>query len=259
VNITKEIYDELSQDSRRFLKYNSKLKGWQELSSSQVRDKVGHSLRFRNKQRHNAAVSDSSTNVPSSQSKTAIRRLRNISMTDSESELLQLHTHSRNNSSSTTTTVSSATSPSESPVPSSPVSQRKVLSLSMTGWKPPQANTSSIHRVSPPAPSKTMHILNAAYANFGSQIPLTNPEAPAPTFSDSALASTTTAPDISAMSPALVLSNWDNNDTTYGSSRGPMTLANNDRDVIDIMQEPLMEFEPQSFPLLGNSEDLFLG
>jgi hypothetical protein len=45
--ITKEIYDVLSQNSR-FLKLNDQEKVWEEITPLQARDKIGHALRFAN-------------------------------------------------------------------------------------------------------------------------------------------------------------------------------------------------------------------
>lgn len=53
MEITKEIYTHLSEQSSRFLKYNSKTGLWQELTSSAVRDKIGHALRFANRRKRN--------------------------------------------------------------------------------------------------------------------------------------------------------------------------------------------------------------
>ena len=47
MGITKEIYGDLRRNSNsRFLKFNAKRHGWNELTESQVRDKIGHALRF---------------------------------------------------------------------------------------------------------------------------------------------------------------------------------------------------------------------
>jgi hypothetical protein len=51
MEITKQIYQDLSQQSKRFLKFNTKEGVWQELNSSSVRDKIGHALRFANKRK----------------------------------------------------------------------------------------------------------------------------------------------------------------------------------------------------------------
>ncbi|CAB9514923.1 expressed unknown protein [Seminavis robusta] len=59
MEITKQLYNQIRRQSVRFLKFNhSKKNGWQELTSSQVRDKIGHALRFvnRRKRRKNRAT-----------------------------------------------------------------------------------------------------------------------------------------------------------------------------------------------------------
>jgi len=44
--ITKEIYESVyDAKASRFLKYNSEARQWEELSTMQARDKVGHALR----------------------------------------------------------------------------------------------------------------------------------------------------------------------------------------------------------------------
>ncbi|CAB9517905.1 expressed unknown protein [Seminavis robusta] len=59
--VTKQLVDLLNQASARFLKYNNKEKAWEELSSLQARDKVGHALRFANRitRKAGAGVGDS--------------------------------------------------------------------------------------------------------------------------------------------------------------------------------------------------------
>lgn len=47
--ITLEIYDLLAKTHSRFLKYNEKMKAWEELPFMQARDKIGHALRFANR------------------------------------------------------------------------------------------------------------------------------------------------------------------------------------------------------------------
>lgn len=50
MEVTKEIYDSLGAQNGRFLKYNSKVKSWVELSSLLARDKISHALRFANRE-----------------------------------------------------------------------------------------------------------------------------------------------------------------------------------------------------------------
>ena len=47
--VTREIYETLKAIGSRFLKFNSSLQVWQELSARAARDKVGHALRFANR------------------------------------------------------------------------------------------------------------------------------------------------------------------------------------------------------------------
>lgn len=47
--VTKEIYDSLSNQNSRFLKYSNDLQGWEEISSLLARDKISHALRFANR------------------------------------------------------------------------------------------------------------------------------------------------------------------------------------------------------------------
>lgn len=63
MEITKEIYQHLSQQSSRFLKFNSKTGMWQELTSSAVRDKIGHALRFANRRKRNRRSKEGASNV----------------------------------------------------------------------------------------------------------------------------------------------------------------------------------------------------
>merc|ERR1712232_716119 len=51
MNVTKEIYDSLGSQNSRFLKYNAKAEGWEELSSLLARDKISHALRFANREK----------------------------------------------------------------------------------------------------------------------------------------------------------------------------------------------------------------
>lgn len=51
MNVTKEIYDSLGTQNSRFLKYNAKAEGWEELSSLLARDKISHALRFANREK----------------------------------------------------------------------------------------------------------------------------------------------------------------------------------------------------------------
>jgi hypothetical protein len=57
MNVTKEIYDSLGCQSSRFLKYNAKAKGWEELSSLLARDKISHALRFANREKKDPSAS----------------------------------------------------------------------------------------------------------------------------------------------------------------------------------------------------------
>lgn len=74
MNITKEIYEDMRcKSDSRFLKFSSKRQGWIELSESQVRDKIGHALRFvlktkkkRERKSHRRALSLSSVVTNSS-------------------------------------------------------------------------------------------------------------------------------------------------------------------------------------------------
>lgn len=45
-----EIYEQLSAENRRFLKYNDKVKMWEEITPLAGRDKIGHALRFANRE-----------------------------------------------------------------------------------------------------------------------------------------------------------------------------------------------------------------
>lgn len=45
MSLTREIYNRVSQTAR-FLRYNQKVGGWEELTAAVARDKVGHALRF---------------------------------------------------------------------------------------------------------------------------------------------------------------------------------------------------------------------
>ena len=47
--VTREIYETLKATGARFLKFNSSLQVWEELSARAERDKVGHALRFANR------------------------------------------------------------------------------------------------------------------------------------------------------------------------------------------------------------------
>lgn len=48
--ITKEIYDSLSEKQCRFLRFDSKANVWDEIPTMAARDKIGHSLRFANRE-----------------------------------------------------------------------------------------------------------------------------------------------------------------------------------------------------------------
>ena len=61
MSVTKEIYDKLGSQNSRFLKYNSKAEGWEELTSLLARDKISHALRFANREKKAASESSSST------------------------------------------------------------------------------------------------------------------------------------------------------------------------------------------------------
>ncbi|CAB9497620.1 expressed unknown protein [Seminavis robusta] len=50
-SITREMYDTITQASIRFLKFNDERKGWEEITSTEARDKITHALRFAQKKR----------------------------------------------------------------------------------------------------------------------------------------------------------------------------------------------------------------
>ena len=55
MNVTKEIYDNLGAQNSRFLKFNAKANGWEELSSLLARDKISHALRFANREKKSSS------------------------------------------------------------------------------------------------------------------------------------------------------------------------------------------------------------
>jgi len=61
MDITRNIVVVLNLLSCRFLKYNSQLKGWQEISHIAARDKVSHALRFANRNNIKSRIAKKAT------------------------------------------------------------------------------------------------------------------------------------------------------------------------------------------------------
>lgn len=48
-SVTRDVYDAVRRTGARFLKYNKALQVWEEVSDTNARDKIGHALRFANR------------------------------------------------------------------------------------------------------------------------------------------------------------------------------------------------------------------
>ena len=48
-SVTRDVYDAVRRTGSRFLKYNKALQAWEEVSDANARDKIGHALRFANR------------------------------------------------------------------------------------------------------------------------------------------------------------------------------------------------------------------
>jgi hypothetical protein len=80
--ITKEIYDVLSQNSR-FLKMNEQERVWEEITPLQARDKIGHALRFANS--HTVTNAKASTKTKKSKKATGLTRQGSFSSSSATS------------------------------------------------------------------------------------------------------------------------------------------------------------------------------